>query len=388
MRSPPPLNNRALTAYPVTFGLGLLAVIASLAWWSGEDIGGLFQDVRAFHGEPWRLLTCALPHVALWHLAFNLYWLWVFGTLVEESFGHLRTAALVLLLAGGSAAVAGVFGEDGVGLSGVGYGLFAFLWVLGRRDERFRGAVDAQTAGLFVAWFILCILLTRSGALHVGNFAHGAGATFGALAGLAVAVPRWRPALATLTGAALALALLAGTLWRPDLNLYGGPGYDLALMGDRELRAGDAARAADLLRQAVAADGGQASWWYNLGVAYCRLGRWPEAEDALDRALRLNRGDADFRKALAECEAYLAYQSQVRGDHAAAAKRYRKALELDGGSARTWYNLGTACERLGRLAEARDAYRRAAELDPGAAPHREALESLEPAAGAPGPAGS
>jgi hypothetical protein len=124
-----------VTAYPVTAGLCVLALLATFAWWGQAGVSVLFSDARAFHGEGWRLLTACLPHVNLLHLIFNLYWLWVFCTLVEEAFGQAHTVALLLLLAAGSSAVAGAFGEDGVGLSGVGYGLFALLWVLGRRDE-------------------------------------------------------------------------------------------------------------------------------------------------------------------------------------------------------------------------------------------------------------
>ena len=63
----------------------------------------------------------------------------------------------------------------GVGLSGVVYGLFGLLWVLSRRDSRFRDAMDRQTVQLMVAWFFLCIVLTITGAWKVANVAHGAG---------------------------------------------------------------------------------------------------------------------------------------------------------------------------------------------------------------------
>jgi membrane associated rhomboid family serine protease len=63
------------------------------------------------------------------------------------------------------------------------YGFFGFLWVLQRRDPRFADAMDDRTAGLFVAWFFLCILLTVSQVLRVGNVAHASGAAIGALVG-------------------------------------------------------------------------------------------------------------------------------------------------------------------------------------------------------------
>src|SRR5687767_2713344 len=149
MRRPPPLA--AAPRHPVTAGTMLLAAGATLAWWRDAD--------------------------AL-HLAFNLYWLWVLGTLVEQSFGHVRTALLLVFLAAASGAADFALAEGGVGLSGVGYGLFGMLWVLSRRDPRFAGAVDSGTVALFVTWFFLCIVGTYFGTMNVGNVAHGAGAAF------------------------------------------------------------------------------------------------------------------------------------------------------------------------------------------------------------------
>src|SRR5206468_393829 len=99
MRQPPLLTRDSVAAYPVIGGLCVLALLATLAWWNHAEASFLLSDARAFHGEPWRLLTACLPHVNLLHLAFNLYWLWVFGTLVEETFGQARTGALLLFLA-------------------------------------------------------------------------------------------------------------------------------------------------------------------------------------------------------------------------------------------------------------------------------------------------
>jgi len=41
----------------------------------------------------------------------------------------------------------------------VGYGLFGLLWVLSRRDERFRDSIDPRTVVVFVVWFF-CIATT------------------------------------------------------------------------------------------------------------------------------------------------------------------------------------------------------------------------------------
>src|SRR5207253_2758605 len=140
----------------------------------------LTMDAKALGPEPWRLVTSMLPHVSLPHLVFNLYWLWVFGTFLEKSFGALRFLGIVVLFAAGSSAAEWALEGSGVGLSGVGYGLFAMLRALRRRPE-FVGVADKDTATLFTVWFFVCIVTTWIGVMNVANVAHGAGAAIGYL---------------------------------------------------------------------------------------------------------------------------------------------------------------------------------------------------------------
>ncbi len=185
MQRPPPLRN--CLYYPVTTGIGLSAVLVTLWWESGANIDNLTMNYRAFSTQPWRLVTYTLPHVNLLHLLFNVYWLWVFGTQIERIFGSLRTFAVMVFLAVGSGVAEYAFFSGGVGLSGVGYGLFGLLWVLSRWDSRFFGAIDNQVITLLAGWFVLCILLTVSHTMPVANVAHGAGAVLGAMLGWSMA---------------------------------------------------------------------------------------------------------------------------------------------------------------------------------------------------------
>src|SRR5713101_3935729 len=59
----PPPSLELLPRYPVTAGVGLAALCVTLAWWNEWDLDPLFMDVRAWHGQPWRLVTSALPHI-------------------------------------------------------------------------------------------------------------------------------------------------------------------------------------------------------------------------------------------------------------------------------------------------------------------------------------
>jgi membrane associated rhomboid family serine protease len=206
-----------LPAFPATGGLILVAVAASLASWNHHGLLYNFTaDPRAFHGEPWRLFTSALPHADFFHLAFNLYWTWVFGTLIEEKLGHVAAIGLYVLLAVVPIAAEVAVFDGGIGLSGVGYGLFGMMWALSSRDRRFTDAVDASTIRLFLAWGVLCVVLTVTDVLPVANVAHGMGLVLGLAVGRAIAGRRvyWIAAVA-LAGVSIAFA---GPL-RPYVNL-------------------------------------------------------------------------------------------------------------------------------------------------------------------------
>jgi membrane associated rhomboid family serine protease len=153
------------------------------------------------------------------HLAFNIYWLWILGTIVERVYGHLRTAALIALFALGSSSLEFAFSVGGIGLSGVGYGLFALLWVLSRHDERFRGAVNQKIVRLFIGWFFFCILLTAMHIFPVGNIAHGTGAVLGFLTATATVMPHLRRLITIGIAAVLLFGVWASTLGRPSINL-------------------------------------------------------------------------------------------------------------------------------------------------------------------------
>jgi membrane associated rhomboid family serine protease len=295
MLQPPSL--RDALKYPVTTAVAALAVAATASWWAGKEAGGFVMDYRVWEKwELWRALTSTLPHADLLHLAFNLYWLWVFGTLVERVYGELRMAGIVLLLASGSALWEFAVFSGGVGLSGVGYGLWAMLWVLERRDRRFAAAVDRPTTQLFVGWFFLCILLTVTKVMLVGNVAHAVGAGLGALLGLAASGQRgWRWASSAGLVVTLAGGILGSTVLWPRVNLTERAEAEVEHAGVAALERTDDQQAAQLLETAVHMRWAPARAWYNLGVAYHRLDRDHDAVEAFERAARMPDATQDMQ---------------------------------------------------------------------------------------------
>jgi membrane associated rhomboid family serine protease len=300
MLAPPSLKQ--VPHYPVTAGVAAAALIVTGMWWCGQSIDGYVTNVRVWaNWELWRALTATLPHANVFHLMFNLYWLWTFGTLVERVYGHFRCAAIYLLLAFGSSLAEFSLLYGGVGLSGVGYGLWGMLWVLEKRDARFAGAVDYQTSRLFVFWFFLCIVLTAANVMPVANIAHGVGAGLGALLGLAASsrgATKWN-SLAGLV-AAVTLCLAGSTVFWPWINLSAYAEPEIEHAGLEAIDSDDLPRAVQLLETSAHLRGAPARAWYNLGIAYQRLGKFEAASAAFDHAAQMPDADSDMQRVAQE----------------------------------------------------------------------------------------
>ncbi len=286
MHRPPPIQR--LPEYPVTGGLVVLAVVTTLASWSQgpNSISPLLMHPAAFHDEPWRLVSSILPHGGLIHLGFNLYWTWIFGTIVEERLGMFATAGLVLLIGAGASAAEYALISGGMGLSGVLYGLFGLLWVLKGRDPRFLGTLDPHTTRLLVGWFFLCIVLSWLNILNIANVEHGAGAAIGAALGLGVAA---RTRTARLQALVLNLSwvlgiALAATVALPTVNLVGFGGRDLAYRGVLALEQGRSEEGLDLLARSAEQGPPNPELWMRIGDGYMELGRPDRAVEAYQRA--------------------------------------------------------------------------------------------------------
>jgi membrane associated rhomboid family serine protease len=282
--------------YPVIACVGVLAAAVTIAWWAGVNISALFESADIRRGQLWRLLTSILPHLDIMHLAFNLYWLWVLGTIIERIYGHSKTALLIAFFAVGSNSLDFAFDRGGVGLSGVGYGLFGLLWVLSDRDERFRGAIDQRTTKLFVGWFFLCIFMTLTNTYPVANVAHGAGAILGILTGYALTLPAHRQRFGVLIAVILLFGVWGATLGRPIVNLSGKVGYDEGKWGYDALIAGRNEQAVRWFRDAVKFRPKEPTYWFNLGIAYQRSGKLPAATAAYERAHELDPNNSVYAK--------------------------------------------------------------------------------------------
>jgi membrane associated rhomboid family serine protease len=312
----------AFPDYPVISVTAVLAVAVTAASALDRDVSWLFDSPLVRRGQLWLLITSALPHSGFMHVVFNIYWLWIFGTTVERVFGQARTLGLILFLAYGSGAMEYAFFAGGVGLSGVGYGLFGFLWVLSRRDARLSGVLDVRTIRFFVGWFLACIVLTVLDVFPVANVAHGAGAFLGALAGFAVADAQRRRAFAAAIAAVLLFGTWAVTVGRPIVNLSSQGGVGECRLGYDAYEAKNFDQAAYWLRLSVSYRAVPGVCWSALGAIEDTLGK-PE------RAIAAFRKGADGGDAYAQAALGGAYDdgTGVAKDQAQAILWYRKAAD-------------------------------------------------------------
>ena len=87
-------------------------------------------------GAWWQLLTSAFTHVEIWHLAMNMFALFIFGPALEGIIGRARFLAVYLVSAvASSVVVLFLAGADSstVGASGALFGLMGALLVLARK---------------------------------------------------------------------------------------------------------------------------------------------------------------------------------------------------------------------------------------------------------------
>ncbi len=174
-------------------------------------------------GEYWRLWTVTLVHdpVDPLHLIFNMFALYVAGTIVERWYGSLRFLAIYLACAAAGSTASIVFGSGGpsVGASGAIMGLFGVLLAAGRIHH----PVDREARAM-ASRLVIFIVIT----LGFGFISNGAVDNAAHIGGLVAGL--WLGALVPPTGVPT-----LSSLWRqPDgsrsaTGRASAPGYILAV---------------------------------------------------------------------------------------------------------------------------------------------------------------
>ena len=118
--------------------------------------GGAVHGVA--NGEWWRLITVALTHASLLHLASNMFCLWSVGPAVEQFFGEVRATIIftVSLICGSLFSVfTAAPNQVSVGASGAIFGLFGALFVFMRRARmNYQSIVSTIVLNLVITFSI------------------------------------------------------------------------------------------------------------------------------------------------------------------------------------------------------------------------------------------
>jgi membrane associated rhomboid family serine protease len=94
--------------------------------------GGLFGPAIVHQHEYYRILTSGFLHYSILHIAFNMIFLYIMGTMLEPAIGHLNfaTVYVVSLVAGSFGALLFEPGAVTAGASGACFGILGALLVV------------------------------------------------------------------------------------------------------------------------------------------------------------------------------------------------------------------------------------------------------------------
>jgi membrane associated rhomboid family serine protease len=183
------------------------------------DLGAMFPRAIALQGQYWRLFSATLLHAGLLHIGLNAYALWLFGSLVETTFGKWRFALIYLVSAFLGSAASYTFGPVialGVGASGAIVGLFgAFIAYNLRRRHLAQAAGNLRWA----ATIILINAVIGFGFPGVDWRAHVGGLLAGVATGAAldgIGPQQYRRIVAVAGTAAVVLLGILLVAWRTE----------------------------------------------------------------------------------------------------------------------------------------------------------------------------
>lgn len=156
-------------------------------------------------GGWYRLFTGAFLHQQTWHIAMNMFVLWIFGRPLEAQLGRSRYVATYLICALGGSTASYLFNASyaaSLGASGAVFGLIGALLVVERRFGANTGGVLIYLAILLVPGMLISDVDWHG---HIGGLLTGF-----ALGVLWAYAPRANRLVWHLAGAAVICAILIG----------------------------------------------------------------------------------------------------------------------------------------------------------------------------------
>ncbi|GAA4266064.1 rhomboid family intramembrane serine protease [Frondihabitans peucedani] len=116
-----------------------IMAVSVLVWLVQQVAGSAVTNELAFFApltlsEPWRLITTMFVHGSFFHILFNMWSVYVFGSMLERQLGRVRYLALYFVSGiAGSVAVSLIApGTAAIGASGAIFGLLGAFFVIER----------------------------------------------------------------------------------------------------------------------------------------------------------------------------------------------------------------------------------------------------------------
>ncbi len=169
----------------ILIALNVIAFVALLSSGAGADGRGgrIYGDGALFGpavaaGDWWRIITSGFLHAGVIHIAFNMYFLYFLGTLLEPAIGKLRFGLIYFVsLVGGSFGALLLSPEKvTVGASGAVFGLMGAAILI----MRARG-IDPMQSGLGITLMLNLAITFLLPGISIGG--HLGGLAAGGIAG-------------------------------------------------------------------------------------------------------------------------------------------------------------------------------------------------------------
>ncbi|KGJ92204.1 rhomboid family intramembrane serine protease GlpG [Thalassotalea sp. ND16A] len=142
-----------------------------------------YGDISQTLNQPWRLITPAIFHYSLLHIAFNTMWWWQLGGQIEKRLGLSKIMTLFIASALlSNVAQFYISGPNFAGLSGVVYATVGFVWWYGHLNPDKGIGLSNTITGFLLFWLVLGF--TPFMPINVANTAH----LVGLLSGIAYAM--------------------------------------------------------------------------------------------------------------------------------------------------------------------------------------------------------
>ncbi|MCE5229435.1 rhomboid family intramembrane serine protease, partial [bacterium] len=183
------------------------------------------DPAQVWDGRYWTLLTSAFVHEHLVHMIFNLVCLGALAGLLEQSFGHQATFAVVFFGAIVSLGVEfALSGATGTGMSGVVFAMFGWLWATHKQVPELRRFLSPERAPLLSCVMMVAIFTGWLGLWPTGNAAHCAGLMFGMAVGYGFyhkqPILRWAASGALVALTVIVVLGLTFAVWNSDWTAW------------------------------------------------------------------------------------------------------------------------------------------------------------------------